>query len=168
MEFPKNEDKAKKIEYNNGEYYIGQIKNDKRSGKGKLYYKNNNLKYEGDFADDKFEGHGKLIYENGEYYVGEFKDNKKNGEGTIFYPDDTIKFKGVFINDKYKPKKINHLCLYYIIGFLVAFFSFLIIYKNIINKNKIKKIYLNNFEYYIGELKNGFPNGKGKKFNKNE
>ncbi len=84
----------------------------------------------------------------------------------MFNPDNTIKFEGVFINDKYKPKKSNFFYLYYIIGFLVVFISFLIIYKNIINKNKIEKITLNNFEYYIGELKNGLPNGKGKKFNK--
>ena len=133
MEFPKDEEKEKKIEYNNGEYYVSQIKNNKRNGKGKLYFKDNNLKFEGDFVDDKFEGHGKLIYDNGVYYVGEFKDNKKNGKGKIFNPDNTIKFEGVFINDKYKPKKINHFYLYYIIGFLVAFISFLIIYKN---KNK--------------------------------
>ena len=44
----------------------------------------------------------------------------------------------------------------------------MIIYKNIINKNKIEKIILNNFEYYIGEVKNGLPNGKGKKFNKTD
>ena len=100
--------------------------------------------------------------------MGEFKDNKKNGKGKIFNPDNTIKFEGVFINDKYKPKKSKHFYLYYIIDFLVVFISFLIIYNNKINKNKIEKIILNNFEYYIRELKNGLPNNKGKKFNKND
>ena len=47
--------------YENGEYYIGECKNNLKHGKGTEYYKNGNIKYEGDFINDKFEGNGKYI-----------------------------------------------------------------------------------------------------------
>jgi V8-like Glu-specific endopeptidase len=53
----KNENKVK----NNDEYYIGELKNGLRHGKGKLYYKNGKLKLEGNFVNDKLEGFGKLF-----------------------------------------------------------------------------------------------------------
>ena len=64
-----------KIEYENGEYYIGEFKNGLKNGKGILYYKNGNIKYDGYFIDDKFEGNGKYIYEDGKYYIGEWKND---------------------------------------------------------------------------------------------
>ena len=69
-----------KILFPNGNYYIGQLKNNIQNGKGKLIYKNENIKYDGDFNDDKIEGFGKFIEENGNYYIGQFKDNLKNGK----------------------------------------------------------------------------------------
>ena len=48
-----------KIELENGEYYIGELFNNLKHGKGIIYYKNGNIKYEGDFINDKREGNGK-------------------------------------------------------------------------------------------------------------
>ena len=42
-----------KIELENGEYYIGELFNNLKHGKGIIYYKNGNIKYEGDFINDK-------------------------------------------------------------------------------------------------------------------
>ena len=53
--------KNKKIEYYNGEYYIGEVYNNMANGKGILYYKNGNIRYEGEFINDKFEGKGKFF-----------------------------------------------------------------------------------------------------------
>ena len=38
--------------FENGNYYIGEFKNDLKHGKGIIYYKNGNIKYEGDFSND--------------------------------------------------------------------------------------------------------------------
>ena len=43
------------------EYYIGDLKNGLRHGKGKIFYKNGKIKYEGDFVKDKFEGYGNFL-----------------------------------------------------------------------------------------------------------
>ena len=38
----------------NGDYYIGEVKNGLRNGKGIEYYSNGNIKYEGEFVNDQF------------------------------------------------------------------------------------------------------------------
>ena len=40
--------------FEDGEYYIGEFKNNKRNGKGIEYYKNGNIKYEGEFINGEF------------------------------------------------------------------------------------------------------------------
>lgn len=56
--------------------YVGEVKNNKAEGEGKLYYKHN----------------GHLIYEGG------FKDNEFHGEGIYYDNDGNIKHKGQFAN----------------------------------------------------------------------
>ena len=87
------------LNFGNGQYYKGDIINNKAHGKGILYNKDENIKYEGDFIDDKFEGRGKYFYENGEYFIGEFKNNLKNGKGIEYYKNGDIKYEGDFIDD---------------------------------------------------------------------
>ena len=43
-----------------GEYYLGEFKNDLKHGKGIEFYDNGNIKYDGDFVNDKKEGYGKF------------------------------------------------------------------------------------------------------------
>ena len=88
--------------YKNGNYYIGQFKNDKFNGKGILYNKNGNIIYEGDFINGKIEGNGKHFYKNGQYYVGQFKNNKRNGKGILYYKNGNVMCEGDFINEKYE------------------------------------------------------------------
>ena len=161
-------EKTIKIEFQNGEYYIGQCLNNKMHGKGKLYYKKNRLKYEGEFVNNKFEGKGKFIFQNGECYLGEFKNNKRNGKGILYNKDKTIKYKGYFKNDKYIGE-INNLSFYIfsIISVLILIIACGLIYFFLFKEEKAEeKIYLDNFNYYIGQHNDGIPNGKGKKFNK--
>ena len=102
----------RKYVYKNGDYYIGQILEGKKHGKGILYYKNGNIKYDGDFISDKFEGDGKYIYENGEYYIGQWLDGKKHGKGILFYRDGNIKNDGDFLYDKYKINEKDVLYIF--------------------------------------------------------
>ena len=86
--------------YDNGEYYIGQFKDNKFNGKGIKYDKNGNIIYEGDFINGRREGNGKMFDEIGNYYIGQFKDNLRNGKGKVFLPNGIMIYNGIFINDK--------------------------------------------------------------------
>ena len=104
-------EKGKKI-YEDGKYYIGQLKNDYRHGKGILYYKNGNIKYDGDFFDNKFEGNGKLVFEDGQYYIGEFKKGFRNGKGIEYYANGTIKYEGEFNERLEERRKSSKKCVH--------------------------------------------------------
>ena len=85
-----------------GNKYIGEMKDNIREGKGILYY-DDGFKYEGEFKNDKFNGRG-VIYENGEkIYEGEFKDDKREGKGVLFYGG-SFKYEGEFKNDAFDGK----------------------------------------------------------------
>jgi len=49
--------------------YEGEIKNNKRNGKGKEYSWTGKLKNEGEFLNWQRNGKGKSYYENGELYL---------------------------------------------------------------------------------------------------
>ena len=70
-----------KLNYENGEYYIGECKN-------------GNIMYEGDYINGKREGNGKYIFENGNYYIGQFKNGLFHGKGIEYYSNGRIKRKG--------------------------------------------------------------------------
>ena len=53
-------------------------------------YDNGNY-YIGNFKDNDYHGLGTYYYENGKkYYEGEWKDGKQHGQGTQFNPDGTV------------------------------------------------------------------------------
>ena len=90
--------------YNSGNRYEGDFRNDKREGKG-IYYYNNGDRYEGDFKNDKREGNGIYYYNNGDRYEGGYKNEKRDGKG-IYYFNDGSKFEGNFKRDKAEGKGI--------------------------------------------------------------
>ena len=94
--------KYKKKIYDNGDYYIGEMLNDKAHGKGILYYKNGNIKYDGDFVNDKFEGNEKYIDEVGNYYNGKWLNGKRQGKGILYYKNGNIMYNGDFVNGKFE------------------------------------------------------------------
>jgi hypothetical protein len=124
------EESERTINYEDGSTYTGEVKNDKRNGKGKLVFKNSNL-YEGEFKDDMMNGYGRFedkdfIYEgyfindkkNGEgtetnklgsyKYEGQWKDNMKNGIGKELLPDKS-RYEGIYVNGKKSGKGILYL-----------------------------------------------------------
>ena len=103
-------------------YYIGEWENDRKNGKGQLYfgklhyydgewennvrsglgqiYKNGTLIFNGTWSDDKKNGKGIAYNDNGtKLYEGEWLDDKKNGKGKLFY-DDGDYYEGNFADDK--------------------------------------------------------------------
>ena len=81
---------------------IDVVKNFKRNGEGKEYYKNGKIKYEGNFLNDLYDDdNGKYYYENGDVYIGQFKNGEKYGEGLTYNKE------GELINvDEYKKDKL--------------------------------------------------------------
>ena len=164
-----------KFIYNNGEFYVGQFKNNKFNGKGVLFYDKTKIKYEGDFFNDKYNGSGKLFYKNGEFYIGQFKEGKKNGKGTEYYKDKKIKYKGEFSNDLYdgNGKFVYEDGSYYIGQWLEGKKHFKgkvynkfnevlyegdFLFDGVIGKGKL---YYKDRSYYIGELLYGLKDGNG-------
>jgi hypothetical protein len=81
-----------------GDKYIGQYKNDQMSGKGTLYYNNGN-KYIGQYENDQMSGYGTLYYKNGDKYMGQYKNNKRLGKGTYTWLNGN-KYIGQYNNNK--------------------------------------------------------------------
>lgn len=96
--------------YESGNYYKGNMRSNKKEGKGLFVNEKMGLKYEGEFSNDMlihgviinmndgkflYEGElqnmkpkkGKALYKNGDEYVGEFSEYTRNGNGVYTYSD---------------------------------------------------------------------------------
>jgi hypothetical protein len=112
-----------KLDFNNGDFYIGQWQMDRFHGFGISFCAVEGI-YEGMFVAGFKEGHGKMRYKNGgvyegswrrdlykdkgiltcpvggfERYEGQFDNGKMNGRGTLLYRDGS-KYEGQFKDDK--------------------------------------------------------------------
>ena len=101
----KNENKNNiiKKEYNFGRYE-GEMKNDKREGKGITYYKDGD-KYDGEWKNNKKEGRGILYFSGGNRYEGEWKDDLFDGKGILYYENGDREM-GDFLNGFQKGKHV--------------------------------------------------------------
>ena len=147
--------KTKKTKiYENGDKYIGELVNDLKNGKGKLYYsKTNNIdidRYEGDFKNDQKEGKGILYFKNGDRYDGDFKNDKKEGKG-ILYSNNGDRYEGYFKNDKKNGEGILYL---------KNGGRYEGIWKDNKREGKIK-VYYHNGDRYEGDIKDSKYEGKG-------
>ncbi len=71
--------------YENGDTYVGEMKNGLRNGQGAMTYANGDV-YEGEWINDKKNGQeGTMTYANGSVYKGEWKDDKRSGKGEMKY-----------------------------------------------------------------------------------
>lgn len=88
-----------RLDYLNGDVYLGQIdpQSLKREGLGLYSFKNGGY-YEGEFHDNEFEGMGVLYYKNQDVFNGTFKSGVRDGFGVYKYSSDLI-FSGYFHND---------------------------------------------------------------------
>ena len=162
----------KKIEDNNEDIYIGDMKENKKDGYGTMRYKNGD-KYEGYWKNDKREGKGKLYFYKG-YYDCNWENDLQNGIGKIYYNNNKIleinfkngkrEGKGIItINnkEKYEMKYKNDKIEYY--GMINYEDGRILngIFDN--DCNPINgNINYKNGDNYIGELnENGLKNGIG-------
>ena len=82
--------------YNNGDKYVGDLVDGKRSGEGTYTWANGD-KYIGDFIYGKRSGYGNFIWASGDKYIGGFVDGKIEGEG-IYTPKNGEILEGKFEN----------------------------------------------------------------------
>jgi hypothetical protein len=73
-----------KIIFPNGDKYIGEWNDDRKTGQGTLIFINGN-KFNGQWVKDRKEGQGTSILANGDKYVGDWDDDKKDGKGTLTF-----------------------------------------------------------------------------------
>ena len=84
----------------NGDFYIGQFKNNLKYEKEKIKDKNGYIINEIDYIEVKKEGNGKLVYKNGDYYIGQFKNDLNHGKGKLYDKNGNIFYEGDFYEDK--------------------------------------------------------------------
>ena len=95
--------------YINGEYYIGDFKNDFKNGKGKIFNKFNNIKIESEWVNNIAKDNKYIIeyYDNGnKKFEGEYNGVNRNGEGKEYDYKENLIFEGIFEEDKRKSGKI--------------------------------------------------------------
>eukprot|EP00761_Pharyngomonas_kirbyi_P008119 gb/GECH01008130.1/.p1 GENE.gb/GECH01008130.1/~~gb/GECH01008130.1/.p1 ORF type:complete len:146 (+),score=41.61 gb/GECH01008130.1/:1-438(+) len=79
-----------------GTVYVGEFKEDKMHGKGKITYSNGSY-YDGEWNNNKYEGQGTYCWTDGSWYEGQWKDNKMHGKGT-YHSKDGRSWHGEFYN----------------------------------------------------------------------
>ena len=84
--------------YANGDKYVGAWTNDLPNGQGKYFFKSRE-RYEGHFYNGEFDGQGTMYYPDGAYYVGSWQKNRKHGTGKIVTPNGKIT-QGTWANGK--------------------------------------------------------------------
>jgi len=88
------------ISYSDGSKYVGEHRNNNRSGEGTITY-NSGKEYVGKWKNGWKEGKGTYTYADGSKYVGEWEADYQHGQGTKIYADGKIEEglweEGVFI-----------------------------------------------------------------------
>jgi len=83
---------------NQGNRYVGELKNGQRHGQGAMTYANGD-KYTGQFKDNKIHGKGTYTWADGEEYTGQWEYGNRHGDGTNTWADGR-KYVGQWKDDK--------------------------------------------------------------------
>ena len=68
-----------RVDYKDGSWYEGDVKNGLPNGYGTLQYANGE-KYEGEMRNNEFYGYGTFWYKDKTWYKGQFKDGQITGK----------------------------------------------------------------------------------------
>merc|ERR1712070_110105 len=94
-----------KLTWADGDVYVGEWKNDKKDGKGTYTWGDlfdlfgDGAVYVGDWKDGRMHGKGTYTSANGNVYVGEYKNDKKDGKGKTTYADGNV-YVGAYKDNK--------------------------------------------------------------------
>ncbi|CDW80231.1 UNKNOWN [Stylonychia lemnae] len=75
------------VVWNNGNYYIGEWKDDQSHGIGQFYNEEENKFYKGEQEFDQYNGLGKMIYNDGSIYYGQWESNQRSRFGVFIFPE---------------------------------------------------------------------------------
>ena len=89
--------------------YEGELKDDKKHGKGKMNFANG-YEYLGDWVDDTPSGEGIYIWTNGDRYEGYFENGQRHGKGSYFFANGD-RYIGDWVKDKKSGNGISTLAL---------------------------------------------------------
>jgi len=76
--------------WGDGTKYVGNFVNDKRNGKGQIYYNDGTI-YDGNWVDDIKSGFGKITWKD-KSYQGNWENDKRNGKGRAQYNANHARF----------------------------------------------------------------------------
>ena len=131
---------------NDGSYYIGKMRNNRKNGYGVLTTEE--FVYKGGFKDDYFEGLGAWDLKGTGVFQGNFQNGEPYGEGSLL-KDGNLFFKGEFFGRNSCVGEIKFSRYDRYVG-EVSYF-----------KPEGKGVYTTREERYEGEFKNGKYEGQG-------
>ncbi|MFT6335134.1 MAG: hypothetical protein ACI86M_000040 [Saprospiraceae bacterium] len=148
-----------------GDSYRGQFVKGRSEGKGKLTLSNGES-YIGGFVNGRFHGSGKYAFKNGDDYIGKWQHGKMHGEGTYYFKNGTHK-KGEYVDGKLI---IRHQESEPEFASGNTFNEAEIVSLDDVTKdctqvdchNELGIFMYGDGTRYVGEFKNGYPNGQGK------
>ena len=160
----------------NGDVYFGEVKNGERHGLGKMFLRREGTCYDGQWCNGKKHGQGKLIYntnttedqENGDdigtcYYSGDWQDDYKHGQGTMKYATGNV-YQGSW--HKGKKEGVGRMDYKENNSFYVGDWKNDLpdgdgehVWKD--EEKTRKNPYLQTFNRYKGQFKDGLRHGKG-------
>ena len=179
-DYPYTSDTLKLIGGEEDVIYTGHIRDDRPDGKGKAVWADGSV-YEGEWNNGNPFGHGKMVWSNGSVYEGEW-DGCREGYGKMVWPDNRMyegewfsdKFGYCFLNNTHHGKYTNNDHV------LEGEWIHIDVYKNDDDLDKsmlVGPIDVEGNQYYlkylfttklggkgtyVGPLKDGKPEGKGK------
>ncbi|MDF1698737.1 MAG: caspase family protein [Saprospiraceae bacterium] len=152
-----------------GDVYKGSFKNGVVYGKGKLTLSNGEY-YIGEFKNGKFSGRGKYSFRNGDSYIGQWERGKMNGEGVYYFKDGRQR-SGAFKEGKLIEESISEYDAEYTVtntfneGAQVTAARLDNVVKDCTHSYCDNVLGIYNYgdgTRYIGEFKNGIPDGIGR------
>jgi len=87
-------------------YYVGDVKDGRRHGKGSFFYPNGG-KYFGEYKHDLPNGFGIYTTPEGERYEGKFENGERQGVGIRTWPDGAW-YEGPFVDDNMHGRGVFH------------------------------------------------------------
>lgn len=82
--------------YANSDRYEGEFRNGIPNGSGMFYFVSAGNRYEGEFRTGEFNGNGTFTYEDGDSYSGDFVNGQPHGTGTFVFSELGARYQGEF------------------------------------------------------------------------
>jgi hypothetical protein len=147
VNFMPNDDYAK-IVYNDGDFYSGPVRDNKKNGHGQLVF-NDGTMYVGDFVNDQFHGKGRITWPDNSIFEGDLDNGAISGHGRFTTTEGNVydgEWRG---NQRHGNGRFNWASGASYVGEYVR------------GRKEGKGVYIDKNIRYEGEWKNDKPHGRG-------